>query len=125
MPNITNHKGLWEYHPEYALINESAEVPVSICPDLKLPSTIIFTVCNWLPVDNYRQDSFSGSDWRISGASQIHCVLICTFAFMNLSQHRRFYGKDISGEFVNVRQARVETLFRYMQFSNNGWGGQQ
>jgi hypothetical protein len=46
MPNITNHKGLLEHHPEFALINESAEVPVSFYPDRKLPSTIIFTVCN-------------------------------------------------------------------------------
>ena len=44
MPNITNHKGLIGYHSESALINESAEVSVSFCPDLKLSSTIIFTV---------------------------------------------------------------------------------
>ncbi len=31
---IANHKGLLEYHPEFALINESAEVAVLFCPDL-------------------------------------------------------------------------------------------
>ena len=44
MLNITNHKGLLEYHPEFVLINESAEAPVSFCPDRKFSWIIISTV---------------------------------------------------------------------------------
>ncbi|MCK5132886.1 MAG: hypothetical protein KAR40_12115, partial [Candidatus Sabulitectum sp.] len=29
IPNISSHKGLIRYHPEFVLINESTEVPVS------------------------------------------------------------------------------------------------